>query len=407
MAKVLPQEYELVPAADLRLHPENPNQGDVGAIAESIEENGFYGALLVQRSTGYVIAGNHRVKAVVAQGLGKVPVIWVDIDDDRARRILLADNKTAQMATYDEEMLGALLKDLAVSEAGLAGTGWEGDELDRLLARSAVELGDDDVPDVPDAPVTRPGDVWLLGEHRLVCGDAADPTAVAAACGGEPAELLWTDPPYGVEYVGKTADALTIKGDNADGLADLLAASFSAAGQSLKPGSPVYVAHPAGSLSLVFLERFLGAGWRLHQTLVWVKDTMVLGHADYHYRHEPILYGYTPGGYGRRGRGGDGWWGGNDRTSVLEYPKPSASREHPTAKPVDLVAHCLQNSSATGTLVLDPFGGSGTTLVAAHRLGRRAALVELDPGYCDVVCARWEALTGEAPRRAGEDEAAA
>jgi DNA modification methylase len=152
--------------------------------------------------------------------------------------------------------------------------------------------------------------------------------------------------------------------------------------------------HPAGALSSVFLTKFLGARWRLHQTLVWVKDRMVLGHADYHYRHEPLLYGYKPGP-GRWGRGHLGWHGGNDQDSVFEIPRPQASRDHPTAKPVELIARCLTNSSEAGEAVLDPFAGSGSTIIACEELGRSAFVCELDPAYCDVTRTRWEAFTGQ------------
>jgi DNA modification methylase len=158
------------------------------------------------------------------------------------------------------------------------------------------------------------------------------------------------------------------------------------------------VAHPAGTASLAFLQAFTDQGWRLHQSLVWVKDVLVLGHGDCHYRHEPLLYGYAPGP-GRWGRGAKGWYGDNSQTSVLEVARPAASREHPTAKPVELVARCLRNSSGPGDRVLDPFAGSGPTLIAAELLGRRAFAVEVDPAYCDVVLGRWEQVTGRSTVR--------
>jgi len=209
---------------------------------------------------------------------------------------------------------------------------------------------------------------------------------------------MWTDPPYGVSYEGKTARALRIANDGAAGLEDLLRESFACVDQGLAPGAPIYVAHPAGALSVTFGSAFLERGWRLHQTLVWVKDSLVLGRSDYHYRHEPILYGYKPG-QGRLGRGGAGWYGGNAETSVLEVERPKASREHPTSKPPELIERCLRNSSARRDLVLDPFAGSGSTLVACERAGRAARLIELDPAYCDVIVCRYEALTGSSAER--------
>lgn len=192
---------------------------------------------------------------------------------------------------------------------------------------------------------------------------------------------------------GKTPRKLRIAGDDAKGLERLLRDAFSAVGEVLAPGARIYVAHPAGPLSVAFAQAFVSQGWRLHQTLVWVKDSMVLGHADYHYRHEPILYGYAPG-QGRWGRGGKGWYGGAAQTSVLEVPRPAASPEHPTAKPVELIVRCLRNSSIEEDAVLDPFAGSGSTLIASELLGRRAFALELDPCYCDVIVSRWEQVTG-------------
>jgi len=250
----------------------------------------------------------------------------------------------------------------------------------------------DDVPAPPPVPRTRPGDVWLLGEHRLVCGDATDRATLDRAMGGARADLVWTDPPYGVDYVGKTREALTISGDTSGGLQELLRASFAEIDRVCRDGAAIYVAH-AGQTAQVFLEAFADIGWRLRQTLVWVKDRPVLGHGDYHYQHEPILYGVIRP-RGRWGRGGEGWYGGNGESSVLEVPRPAASREHPTMKPVELVRRLIANSSREGDVVLDPFAGSGSTLVAAALSGRRCIAVELDPVYCDVIVARIERTTG-------------
>jgi len=222
--------------------------------------------------------------------------------------------------------------------------------------------------------------------------------AVEAMLGGDRADCMWTDPPYGVNYTGKTKDALTISNDGADDLPSLLAGAYAVATAALKPGSAVYVAHPPGGLHRVFLEAFFAAGWKFHEGLVWDKGTMVLGHSDYHFRHEPIMYGYTAG-EGRRGRGGAGWYGDNSQTSVFEIPKPSRSEDHPTMKPVALVTAMLANSCPRKGLVYEPFGGSGTTLIAAHELGMRAAVVELDPRYADVILRRAEAFTQVTPER--------
>jgi site-specific DNA-methyltransferase (adenine-specific) len=237
----------------------------------------------------------------------------------------------------------------------------------------------------------------LLGPHRVLCGDSTDITAVEAMLDGDRCHIMWTDPPYGVDYVGKTKQALTIRNDGAGDLPELLAGAFAVATAALRSGAPVYVCHAPGPLATTFAEAFTTAGWSLRQNLVWVKDIMVLGHSDYHYRHEPILYGFTPGGEGRRGRGGDAWFGDNAQTSVLEVPKPPRSGDHPTMKPVELITRCLANSCPPRGLVFEPFGGSGSTLIAAHQHGAQARVVELDPRYADVICRRYQEHTGTLP----------
>lgn len=277
--------------------------------------------------------------------------------------------------------------------------GFESNEVERLLRDiEQADVVDDDAPPLPAAPETRPGDLYELGRHRLLCGDATVATDVERLMDGERASMLWTDPPYGVDYVGKTKDALTIENDGAEGLVALLRDAFAMANTALSDGAAIYIAHPAGARSLAFGQAVVEQGWRFHQSLVWVKDALVLGHSDYHYRHEPVILAYKPGG-GRRGRGGKGWYGDNRQDTIFEVPRPKASREHPTSKPPALIAEHLRNSSRRNGIVLDVFGGSGSTLVAAEGTGRSARLLELDPRYCDVIVQRWEALTGEKAKR--------
>ncbi|MDP9353868.1 MAG: DNA modification methylase [Chloroflexota bacterium] len=371
------------------------------------------GRSIVDDEAGVVLAGNATVHAAMQAGLTRVRVVEADgtelvavrrvnLTPEQKRRLALHDNRAAELAAWDTEVLASLADEMDLSDL------WEPDELADLLAQAdappADLLGDpDEVPTLPADPVTRPGDLWLLGKHRLLCGDATKAEDVQHLMAGETAACLWTDPPYGVNDQGGTPDALTIANDNPQGLEGLLRAALLCAAEVLVAGAPFYIAHPAGPLSLVFGRVVTDLGWRLRQTLVWVKDSLVLGHADYHYRHEPILYGYLPGGTGRRGRGGKGWFGDDAQTSVFEIPRPKASRDHPTSKPVALVTAMLANSTRSGDLVLDPFGGSGSTLVACEGVGRRARLLELDPKYCDVVVRRWEDLTGQTPERMPAD----
>ena len=232
----------------------------------------------------------------------------------------------------------------------------------------------------------------------MLCADARASEAIARLMEGERARMMIADPPYGVSYTGKTPRALRIRGDEASETRDLLDRSFAAIAPALAPGAALYLFHPAGPAQMTFLQAFLAAGWELRQSLVWAKDALVLGHADFHYRHEPIAYGNTPSNQ-RFGRGASGWYGGHNASSVIEVPRPKASREHPTAKPVELIRRLVANSSAPGDVVLDPFLGSGSSLIAAELLGRRCFGIEIDPSYVEVAVARWESFTaGKATR---------
>lgn len=387
-----------VPIDTLRQLPGNPRRGDVDAVAASLQRFGQRKPI-VARADGTITAGNHTWQAAKQLGWDRIAVVRVDDDDATASAFALADNRTAELGSYDDGLLLDLIQSIDDKDL-LADTGWSDDAVADLLEQIGSDLPDlpppDEAGEPPAEPLTKPGDVWILGGHRVVCGDATDVLAYDALLCGDKVDCVWTDPPYGVDYVGKTGDALTIRNDGAEGLDDLLAACFGALSTVGKPGAAVYVAHPAGALSITFLQQFVAAGWRLHQTLVWDKGTIALGHSDYHYSHEPILFGYMPGG-GRRGRGGSGWFGDNSQRSVICVPKPSANREHPTMKPVELVTRCLNNSAPRGGLVLDPFGGSGSTLLACEYTGRKGRLIELDPRYVDVICRRWQDFTGAKP----------
>lgn len=390
-----------VPLDELTPFPGNAKRGDIEAIRASLRRNGQYRSLIVREIPNgplIVLAGNHTMQALAAEGHATARCEIVQCDDATARRINLADNRTAELGTYDDDALAALISAL---DGDYDGTGYTDEDIAALLndnEQLPPVLGNpDDVPDAPTYPVSAPGDVWCLGPHRVLCGDSTDIAAVETMLDGDRCDCMWTDPPYGVSYVGKTADALTIQNDGANDIAKLLAGAFAVATAALTPGAAVYIAHRPGPQSIVFWQAFNEAGWLHRQNLVWVKDAMVLGHSDYHYRHEPLIYGFTDGGEGRRGRGGDNWHGDNAQTSVFEIPKPPRNQEHPTMKPVELVTRCLANSCPPGALVYEPFGGSGTTLIAAHTTGRNTRLVELDPRYVDVICRRFQALTNIKP----------
>jgi len=382
---------------ELHLHAGNPRRGRVDLIAEGLGRYGQYRPIVARRADRTVLVGNHMLRAARQLGWCSVQVLYVDLTQSEAERLLVWDNRTSDLAENDTEALIELLEGLE----GLDGTGYEQRDLDDLLDEvAAPALEPEDVLARPAAPCTRPGEVIELGAHRLICAGATDPASWAALLGQERPGAMWTDPPYGVDYEGKTADRLRIANDRSAEVGGLLQGAFAAAHGALAPGAPVYCCAPAGPLLSEFMAAFTGAGFSLRQTLVWVKDSMVLGRSDYHYRHEPILYGFKPhAGAGRLGRGSAGWFGDSSQTSVLEIDRPRASREHPTMKPPELIEIALRNSTRRGALIVDSFAGSGSTLIACERMGRKARLIEVDPGYCDVIVSRFEALTGVRVRR--------
>lgn len=413
-AHFLDLEIVYVPPSRVSPHPRNPRRGAVAAIRESITVNGMYRPLIVQESTGFILAGNHTYRALVEEGCEFVPVCFVDVDDDAAKRIMVADNRSADLGTYDDELLAKILQSLPSIE----GTGYDenslADLMDAILTGPEIHGDPDSAPPLGKEPITRPGDVWALDHHRLICGDACEPATYQRLLEGEIADAVWTDPPYGVEYVGGTDEALTILNDGAHEAREVVEAFPLAARNYVRPGAAVYVCHSESQRT--YLEAALeAAGYEVRQALVWVKDRFVLSRQDYHNQHEPILlgeapekdfdhvlYGFREGGSGRKGRGGKFWHGDNRQTSVFEVNRPTRSDLHPTMKPVDLIRPMLRNSVRNGGIVLDPFGGSGSTLIAAHMEHRRAALIELDPRYVDVICRRFQEATHIMPMRTGE-----
>ena len=387
-------KVETVPLTTLTPDPLNArkhSKRNLDAIAASLSKFGQRKPIVVTHD-GVVIAGNGTLEAASSLdwkeiSIARAPKDW---DENTVRAYALADNQTGALAEWDDDVLNTALEELT-SE------GWDIAELGFDLNIDVTEPLNGDLDDVPDAPMTpkaQLGDIYQLGEHRLMCGDSTDVRNYGLLMQGEKADCIWTDPPYGVNYEGKTKEKLTIQNDNKGDLDMMLEQAFSCISEYGKEGAAIYVAHPAGALSLKFIQAFINAEWRLHQTLVWDKQTIVLGHSDYHYSHEPILFGYLPGG-GRRGRGGEGWYGDNAQRSVLPFQKPSANKLHPTMKPIDLIVRCIENSSPKGAIVLDTFGGSGSTLIACETSGRKARLIELDPKYVDVIIARWETATGK------------
>jgi DNA modification methylase len=377
-----------------RIHPRNQQM----AMAAVLSDVGWVDDVIVNAVSGNILDGHLRVALALSRREPTVPVKYVELDFEEEQAVLATFDPLGAMASADREQLNTLLQALAPSDPAL-GTLIEDLARENDISLTRLGLTDPDEAPPPPAPhdiYIQPGDLWLLGDHRLLCGDASEESDLRRLMGNERADCLWTDPPYGVQYVGKTADALTIQNDG--DVADLLVrAMFEAARELVVPGCPFYCAAPSGSGSVAFRQAISAAGWRLHQELVWAKDVFVLGHSDYQIAHESILYGYAPGA-GRPGRGSQDasrWYGDNRQSSVLTYPRPKRSAEHPTMKPVALIAHCLSNSTPAQGKVLDPFVGSGSTILAAEQLGRRCFAIDVDPAYVQVAIERWEAFAGE------------
>lgn len=384
------------PIDDLNLLPGNPRRGNVEAVARSLEAFGQRKPVVARRSDRVVIAGNHTLQAAQSLGWSEIAVVWVDDDETMSKAFALADNRTAELGDYDQQALADLIQDVgSVDPELLVASGWSEDAVAELVAALEPEVlpvvGDPDEVPVEVVAKSVLGDVWLLGPHRVMCGDSTSPTDVDRLMAGEQADMVWTDPPYGVAIVGGTKDALTIQNDDL-GIAELqsfLSDSLGNACDQTKPGGCWYVAAPSKSIvhafGVVLTELKI---WR--HTIVWVKDSLVMGRGDYHYRHESIFYGWKPGAAHHEPPD-------RKQDTVWEFPRPRKNKEHPTMKPVELIERAINNSSAKKDIILDPFGGSGSTLIAAHQTNRVAYLMELDPKYVDVICARFQKVTGIKP----------
>jgi site-specific DNA-methyltransferase (adenine-specific) len=306
---------------------------------------------------------------------------------------VIADNKLALNAGWDEEMLRIELEELKALDFDLALTGFDAGELEALFADGGETSEGQGVGDAVPAPrpeaISKPGDVWVLGRHRVMCGDSTSIDAAGVLMGGGMADLLITDPPYNVAYEGKTEDALTIQNDAMSDVdfRQFLRDCYATADAFMRPGAAFYIWH-ADSEGLNFRAAAQEVGWKVRQCLIWNKNSLVLGRQDYHWKHEPCLYGWKDGAAH--------YWG-SDRaqTTVLDFNRPARNGEHPTMKPIDLIQYQVENSSKRGWVVLDLFGGSGSTLIACEKTARCARLMELDPHYADVIVRRWQNFTGQ------------
>jgi DNA modification methylase len=374
----------------------------------SLQQYGWARNVVIS-SDGIILAGHGIVEAARQTGMKQVPVHRIEYasDDPRAAKFLVLENEVSRLAEDDEEQLVRLLREIS-SEApeGLSGTGYDAASLDALIAGLQAEefrntVGENQEPgQLNQEAITRPGDVWLMGEHRLICGDATDAGAWAAVMQGRQHRMVWTDPPYGVSYADKNEflnsldwgnrNQTPIANDHVaeDDVQILVRDALTMASTHGCPGATCYVACPPGTALPHFIAAVTASGFAFHHSLVWVKQHFVLGRTDYHYRHELILYGW-------KADAGHYFIDDHSCDSVFEIDKPHVSAEHPTMKPVELVAPMIFNSSLQGEIVVDPFLGSGTTLMAAEQLGRICYGIELEPRYCDVSVRRWQQMTGQ------------
>mgnify|MGYP000235845278 FL=1 len=389
------QAADLVPyAKNARQHPAD----QIDQIAASMQRFGFTIPMLVAED-GTIIAGHGRLMAAVQLGLAEVPVMVARGWSEEDRRLYtLADNRLAEIAEWDPEMLrieiGELREDFGIEAFDLVGFSAEdlADILPDALIDTTGGLTDpDDVPEVPDTPISRPGDVWLMGKHRLLCGDSTVATDVEKVLGDVKADLCFCDPPYNVDYAGGVGAEKAGRGRRIKN--DALGDAF---GQFLYDACVLINAHTDGAVYICMSSSelqtlqaaFKSAGGHWSTFIIWAKDRFTLGRADYQRQYEPILYGW-PEGVKRH------WCGDRDQGDVWNIERPHKNDLHPTMKPVSLVERAIRNSSRKGDLVFDPFGGSGTTLIAAEKTGRHASLIELDPKYVDVIVRRWQDFTGE------------
>ena len=410
------------PTGEITPYHNNPrhNEAAIGKVSASIAEFGFQQPIVVD-DKGVIIVGHTRHQAATQLGLELVPVLVAsELTPEQVQAYRIADNRTNEDASWNDELLLEEITSLMEQAFDVSLLGFSDEEIQAIQASGAVTDGATDPDDVPEperAPVSIEGDVWLCGRHRVVCGDSTRPADIQRATDRRPADMVWIDPPYNVDYTGKTKKALKIKNDTMGGQAftAFLTAALEALIANSRTGACIYMAH-AASKSIEFITAMAQAGWENKQTLIWVKNQMVLGRQDYNWKHEPILYGWKPGAAH--------YFSGDytqttviddepdaaklskqqllDRVRALERllqdtvhreKRPDVSDMHPTMKPVALVKRHIESSSRPGQLMLDGFGGSGTTLIAAEQSARHAALVELDPVYVDVIVKRWQAFT--------------
>lgn len=366
-------------------YPDNPRKNDnaVDAVAESIKQCGYCSPIVIDEDN-VILAGHTRLKALKKLKWKEVECVRkTGLTEEQKKKYRILDNKTNELAEWDFDLL----------EEEIDGLDFDGFDFgfDMSAFEEPQTIIEDEPPEVDEEnePITQLGDIWQLGDHRLMCGDSTDAGTVAILTDGKQADLFLTDPPYNVAYEGKTKDALTIENDKmeSDKFREFLTSAFTAAVSVLKEGGGFYIWF-ASREHCNFETALNDSGLDVRQELIWKKNTMVLGRQDYQWKHEPCLYGWKDGA-------SHNWYSDRCQTTILEFDKPARNGEHPTMKPVELFAYQIQNSTKKNDIVLDLFGGSGTTIIACEQTGRIGYSMELDPKYCDVIIKRYENLTGK------------
>lgn len=369
---------------DLKPYENNPRKNDdaVKYVAESIKEFGFKVPIVIDKNN-VIVAGHTRYKAAKKLKMSEVPcIIADDLTDEQIKAFRLADNKVAEKAEWDFDLLNTELDDIIDLDMELFG-------FEEALQDDDEEAVEDEFEvELPAEPKSKLGDIYQLGDNRLMCGDSTVLEDVEKLMGGEQADMLLTDPPYNVNYEGKTKDKLKIKNDQMgnDNFRQFLTDAFSNADMVMKPGAVFYIWH-ADSEGYNFRGACFDAGWTVRQCLIWNKNSMVMGRQDYQWKHEPCLYGWKEGA-------GHLWASDRKQTTVINFDKPTRNDMHPTMKPIPLFDYQIKNNTKGGDVVLDLFGGSGTTIMACEQNGRRGYCMEYDPRYVDVIVDRWEKFTG-------------
>ena len=387
------RRYENVEIEKLKPYKNNArthSDEQIEKIAKSMKEFGFINPVLVDGDLN-VIAGHGRILGAKKLGMKEVPCLFIEnLTEEQKRAYIIADNRLAEDAGWDKELLKIELEDLKNMNFDITLTGFELEDFDFSMDETEV-IEDEFDETVPEEPTSKKGEIYKLGKHFLMCGDSTDINDVEKLMNGVKADMLLTDPPYNVDYEG--GNGLTIQNDNMDDetFREFLRVSFFNANSVMKEGAVFYIWH-ADSEGYNFRGACHDIGWKVRQCLIWCKNTLVMGRQDYHWKHEPCLYGWKEGASHL-------WASDRKQTTVLEFDRPSVSKEHPTMKPVGLFDYLIKNNTKKDDIVLDLFAGSGTSIIACEQNGRIAYSMELDPKYVDVIISRWEKLTGQQAER--------